>query len=85
MKQVLWDVVDFDIVIDLRLVFSIVTEGIEDLGERDMRQMFRYLLGEKANPPQFYDSPYRGLGTPNHRLTAKQCTITYYGRNLRFD
>ena len=71
MYFIIANAVDLDKAVQFLAVIAVITQRVEDLSERDMRQVFRDVLRFHADPPKFDDRANPRLRVPNHGFTVK--------------
>ena len=69
------DTVSFYVSIDLCGVVAVVTESIENLRQREMRQMPRNLFRGNTLSPEFDCRPHRRSRVSNDRFTAEDLVV----------
>ena len=62
MNLLIWHAIPTDVLIDRFAMFLIITQGIEDLGECEVRQPPDDFFRRDAEFPQLSDCAYRGAG-----------------------
>ena len=64
MYFIIANTVDFDKALQFLAVIVVITQGVEDLSERNMRQVFRNIFGFHADPPKSDDRANSRLCIP---------------------
>lgn len=78
MQEFIWDVVSLNIVVDLVLIIAVITEGLKNLSDSQMRKPYRNLFRRNAPSPSQNDCPHWRSRPFDHGLLYCRVHILEY-------